>query len=113
RVKFDENPVKYTSLKERLEVLIEQRKERQLDFEDLFEMYQEMREELTNLDQESQSYGLKDTKQLPFYQLLENQAPEGIEQEKIKDLTELITEIIQDNAVIDWVEKEDVKRNMR
>lgn len=113
RVKFDENPVKYTSLKERLELLIEQRKERQLEFEDLFETYQEMREELTNLDQESQSYGLKDTKHLPFYQLLEAQVPEDIEQEKIRDLTELIIEIIRDNAVIDWTEKDDVKRNMR
>ncbi|WP_020007165.1 type I restriction endonuclease subunit R [Salinicoccus albus] len=113
RIKFDENPVKYTSLRERLELLIEQRKERQLAFEDLFESYQELREELTNLDKEKQSYGLKDTKHIPFYQLLEERAPEGVEEEKIKDLTEIITEIIEDNAVIDWTEKEEVKRQMR
>ncbi len=28
-------------------------------------------------------------------------------------MTEIITDIIQANAVIDWIEKEDVKREMR
>ena len=113
RIKLEENPVKYTSLKERLEILIEQRKARQLTIEELLEEYHAMREEMMDMEQESHSYGLKDAKQLPFYQLLEQQIPGEIEQEGLKDLTEIITEIIQDNAVIDWTEKEDVKREMR
>lgn len=36
-----------------------------------------------------------------------------MEQEGLKDLTEFITEIMQGEAVIDWVDKEDVKRKMR
>ncbi|WP_163536358.1 type I restriction endonuclease subunit R [Gracilibacillus sp. YIM 98692] len=113
RIKLDENPVKYTSIRERLEQLIQQRKLRQLTIEELLEEYQSIREEMINIDRESQSFGLSDAKQLPFYQLLEQQLPEEIEQESIKDLTEIITDIIQDNAVIDWTEKEDVKREMR
>ncbi|WP_268811317.1 type I restriction enzyme endonuclease domain-containing protein [Virgibacillus dakarensis] len=50
---------------------------------------------------------------LTFYQLLEQQIPVEIEQESLRDLTEIITDIIQANAVIDWIEKEDVKREMR
>ncbi|MFD2627439.1 type I restriction endonuclease subunit R [Oceanobacillus kapialis] len=113
RIKLDENPVKYTSLRERLEQLIEQRKARQLTIEELLEEYHAMREEMMDMEQESQSFGLKDAKQLPFYQLLEHQIPVEMEQESLRDLTEIITDIIQANAVIDWIEKEDVKREMR
>lgn len=112
RIKLDENPVKYTSLKERLEELIEQRKSRQLTIEELLEEYQAIRQEMISMEEESQSIGLKDPRQLPFYQTLEHYVP-GSEHESIKDLTEIITEIIQENAVIDWTEKEDVKREMR
>ncbi|WLV24644.1 type I restriction endonuclease subunit R [Aciduricibacillus chroicocephali] len=113
RIKLEENPVKYTSIRERLEQLIEQRKARQLTIEELLEKYHAIREEMMDMERESQSFGLKDAKQLPFYQLLEKQIPVEMEQEGLKDLTEIITDIIQDNAVIDWIEKEDVKREMR
>ncbi len=113
RIKLDENPVKYTSLRERLEQLIEQRKARQLTIEELLEEYQVIREEMMGMEKESQSFGLKDAKQLPFYQLLGLQMPDDLEQESLRDLTEIITDVIQENAVIDWVDKVDVKREMR
>ncbi|MDQ0160020.1 type I restriction endonuclease subunit R [Alkalibacillus salilacus] len=113
RVKLDENPVKYTSIKERLEELIEKRKERQMTIEELLEELHAFREELINMDEESQQYGLASPEQLPFYQLLEQELPSEAEQESVKDLTEIVTEIIQDHAVIDWTDKEDVKREMR
>ncbi|WP_234031505.1 type I restriction enzyme endonuclease domain-containing protein [Lentibacillus cibarius] len=34
-------------------------------------------------------------------------------EENVKELTHIITEIFQDNAVIDWTFKDDVKREMR
>lgn len=95
-----------------MEELIEQRKSRQLTIEELLEEYQAIRQEMISMEEESQSIGLKDPRQLPFYQTLEHYVP-GSEHESIKDLTEIITEIIQENAVIDWTEKEDVKREMR
>src|SRR5699024_12090863 len=109
RVKFDENPAKYTSLKERLEQLIELRNARQLRIEELLEEYYQLRKDMINTEEETESFGLKDTRQLPFYQLLAECAPEDIEQEGLKDLTEIITEVINENAVVDWVDKEDVK----
>ncbi|WP_121440228.1 type I restriction endonuclease subunit R [Salisediminibacterium halotolerans] len=113
RVKIDDNPVKYTSIKERLEELIEQRKNRQLTIEELLEEYQAIREEMMNIKEESQSYGLSEARQLPFYQLIEQHLPADYEQESLKDLTEIITDIIQEHAVIDWTEKDDVKREIR
>ncbi|KGP74489.1 type I restriction endonuclease subunit R [Pontibacillus yanchengensis] len=111
RVKLEENPVLYTSLKERLEELIERRKERQMTIEDLLEEYKEIMEEMRNNEAESQEHGFE-PKQYPFFQLLE-QKLETHEQESVKELTHIITDIIQDHAVIDWPEKNDVKREMR
>lgn len=36
-----------------------------------------------------------------------------MEQEGLKDLTEIITEVIQEEAVVDWVDKEEIKREIR
>lgn len=113
RIKMDENPVKYTSLKEKLEQLIEMRKMRQLTIEELLDEYYKMREDMMDDEKESDGVGLSETRQLPFYQLLEEYAPSDMEQEGLKDLTELITEIIQEEAVVDWVDKEDIKREIR
>ena len=113
RIKMDENPVKYTSLKEKLEQLIEMRKMRQLTIEELLDEYYKMREDMMDDEKESDGVGLSETRQLPFYQLLEEYAPSDMEQEGLKDLTELITEIIQKEAVVDWVDKEDIKREIR
>ena len=113
RIKMDENPVKYTSLKEKLEQLIEMRKMRQLTIEELLDEYYKMREDMMDDEKESDGVGLSEARQLPFYQLLEEYTPEDMEQEGLKDLTELITEIIQEEAVVDWVDKEDIKREIR
>src|SRR5699024_3848216 len=82
----DENPVKYKSLNERLEQLIELRNARQLTIEELLEEYYQLRKDMINTEEETESFGLKDTRQLPFYQLLAECAPEDIEQEGLKDL---------------------------
>ncbi|PBB06942.1 type I restriction endonuclease subunit R [Salimicrobium humidisoli] len=111
RIKLEENPVLYTSLKERLEELIEKRKERQMSIEELLEEYKEMREEMMSHAEESKEHGFE-PKQYPFFQLLEQELPEH-EEENVKELTHVITDIVQDFAVIDWTEKDDVKREMR
>ncbi|WP_163527844.1 type I restriction endonuclease subunit R [Halobacillus ihumii] len=111
RIKLEENPVLYTSLKERLEELIERRKERQMTIEELLEEYRDMIHEMRNNAEESKEHGFE-PKQYPFFQLLEKELASN-EEESLKELTHIITEIIVDHAVIDWVEKDDVKREMR
>lgn len=111
RMKLDENPVLYTSLKERLEELIEQRKEKQLTIEDMLEAMHGMMHEMRNNAQESVAHGF-DPKQYPFYQMLEQEL-DGFEADNLKDLTHSITGKINELAVIDWTVKDDVKREMR
>ncbi|MEH6995882.1 type I restriction endonuclease subunit R [Neobacillus drentensis] len=112
KVKIDENPVLYTSLKERLEELIQRRKDRQMTIEELLEEYREMVQEMRNTAQKSQEHGFT-REQYPFYQMLEQRLPDEEDKEALKELTHIITEDIQEQAVIEWTEKEDVKREMR
>ena len=111
RIKLDENPVLYTSLKERLEELIEQRKSRQLSIEDMPEAMYEIRGVMQNQTKESAESGM-DPKQYPFYQMFVNEL-DTIEDDLLKDLTHIVTGRIKEPAVIDWTVKDDVKRQMR
>ncbi|WP_427036594.1 type I restriction endonuclease subunit R [Cytobacillus pseudoceanisediminis] len=112
RVKLEENPVYYTSLKERLEELLQRRKDRQMDIDELLEEYRNMVNDMQNAAQKCEEQGFT-REQYPFYQMLENEMPPYDDVEDLKALTHLITDIIQQEAVVEWTNKEDVKREMR
>lgn len=112
RVKLEENPVYYTSLREKLEKLIEARKLKQLSIVDLVDEFRNIINDMRQTNQKGQEHGFT-REQYPFYQMLEKFLPEEEDHEVLKDLTHLITESIQDQAVIEWTQKEDVKREMR
>ncbi|MDO3678557.1 type I restriction endonuclease subunit R [Paenibacillus ehimensis] len=112
RVKLQENPVYYTSLREKLEKLIESRKQKQLDIVDLVEELKNIINDMRNTAKKGEEQGFT-REQYPFYQMLEKQVPEEKDKEVLRELTHIITEIIQEHAVIEWTQKEDVKREMR
>lgn len=112
RVKLDENPVYYTSLKERLEELLQRRKDRQMDIDELLEEYRKMVDDMRNAAQKGEEQGFT-REQYPFYQMLEKEMPPYDDVEDLKTLTHLVTDIIQQEAVVEWTNKEDVKREMR
>ncbi|SFE75199.1 type I restriction endonuclease subunit R [Alteribacillus iranensis] len=111
KVKMDENPVYYTSLKEKLEKLIEARKSKQLDIAHYANDLHELRNDMRKQSKQGEELGLE-KEQYPFYKLLEKEMGEG-DKEPLIDLTEILTEEIEDLAVIEWTKKEDVKREMR
>jgi len=112
RVKLQENPVYYTSLREKLEKLIESRKQKQLDIVDLVEELRNIINDMRDTAKKGEEHGFT-REQYPFYQMLEKHVPEEDDKEALKELTHIITEIIQEHAVIEWTQKEDVKREMR
>lgn len=112
RVKLQENPVYYTSLREKLEKLIESRKQKQMDIVDLVEELRNIINDMRDTAKKGEEHGFT-REQYPFYQMLEKQVPEEDDKEALKELTHIITEIIQEHAVIEWTQKEDVKREMR
>jgi type I restriction enzyme R subunit len=112
RVKMEENPVYYTSLKERLEELLQRRRDRQMDIDELLEEYRNMVNDMRSTAQKGEEQGFT-REQYPFYQMLEKEMPPYDDVEDLKALTHLITDIIQQEAVVEWTNKEDVKREMR
>lgn len=112
RVKLEENPVYYTSLKERLEELLQRRKERQTDIEDMLAELRNMVNDMRNTAEKSQEHGFT-REQYPFYQMLENEMPPYEDIEDLKALTHLITDTILEETVVEWTKKEDVKREIR
>ncbi|MGX5497614.1 type I restriction endonuclease subunit R [Bacillus wiedmannii] len=113
RVKREENPVYYTSLKERLEELLQRRKDRQMDIDELLEEYRNMVNDMRQAAQKGEEHGFT-REQYPFYQMLEKEMPPYDDMEDLKALTHLITDVIQQEAhIVEWTNKEDVKREMR
>jgi type I restriction enzyme R subunit len=58
RVKLEENPVYYTSLREKLEKLIEARKQKQMDIVELVEQLRIMVKDMRDIATKSQELGL-------------------------------------------------------
>ncbi|PGH84096.1 DEAD/DEAH box helicase [Bacillus thuringiensis] len=112
RVKLEENPVYYTSLKERLEELLQRRKDRQMDIDELLAEYRSMVNDMRNAAQKGEEHGFTH-EQYPFYQMLEKEMPTYDDVEDLKALAHLITDIIEQEAVVEWTNKEDVKREIR
>lgn len=112
RVKLEENPVYYTSLKDRLEELLQRRKDRQMDIEEMLEELRNMVNDMRSTVEKSQEHGFT-REQYPFYQMLEKEMPPYEEIEDLKALTHLITDTILEETVVEWTKKEDVKREIR
>ncbi|WP_280770075.1 type I restriction endonuclease subunit R [Salipaludibacillus daqingensis] len=111
KVKMDENPVYYSSLKEKLEDLINSRRANQMEIIDLVESLREMVNDMRHTTQKGEEHGFT-REQYPFFQMLEHELPDE-ENEDLKDFTFIVTGIVQSKAVIEWTEKDDVKREMR
>ncbi|WP_172198070.1 type I restriction endonuclease subunit R [Saccharibacillus qingshengii] len=112
RIKLDENPVYYASLGKRLKEIIDARKQKQMDILEMIKSMQDIIDEMRNTAKQGESLGLT-KEQYPFFLMLEKQLPEEKDKEALKALTEVITEKVQELAVIEWTQKDDVKREMR
>jgi type I restriction enzyme, R subunit len=113
--KIAEDPAFYGSLKEQLESLIaEDRKERKNDAEYLKRLL-ELRDQEARKEAHAKSLGLENAKELAFYGLftpLRKILFDDSEKEQVAFTKEII-KVIKDKRVIDWTEKEDIKREIR
>jgi type I restriction enzyme, R subunit len=116
RVKLDENPVYYLSLKEKLEKLITEWKEHRLETVQLVLQLQELiRADIQEYNAAGSKSGIV-REQRPFYDLLhselatENHGEDG----QLTDLTQIVVEEVSTlQKIRDWTVKEDVQREMR
>ncbi|XVJ51452.1 MAG: type I restriction endonuclease subunit R [Vampirovibrio sp.] len=108
-VKLKENPVIFKSLKERLEAIIEARKQATISAVEQLKLFAAVRDDLRNIHKQAATKGMSED-QYAFYSLL-NDSSLGSEQ--AEELSGLILENLQKLVVIDWQDKEDVQREMR
>lgn len=112
--KVGEDPHFYESLEEKLEAIIEEDSQRRKDEAELLKDLVELGKQEEKKEAIAKEKGFT-LDEFAFYGLLEpysNKLFSG-DDEKRCLLTEAIVEIIKNKRVIDWVEKEDIQKEMR
>src|ERR1039457_603286 len=112
-VRLEENPAFYQSLKERLEEIIRELRERRIDQAKQLELLKGLKETLTGVASIADKVGLSETG-FAVYGLLGGGKLSGEVDEKLKKLAGEIEEAVDKHlAIVDWQHKEDVQREMR
>ena len=118
-VKLEENPAFYSSLRERLEQIIEDRKQKRIDAAKQLELYQRLVDEVRDEAGAAQRAGLSDFA-FAIYGILDESVLRHAAEPEIeynaarKDLASLIQEAIEPSTnIVDWSTKDDVQREMR
>jgi len=128
---LEEDPVFYESLKERLEKIIEEKRQERINAVEELKHLQALVDEMRNIGKQAQDMGLSETEYALYkilaadassheqedkfkgYMVREPSAPYGEKKDTHKELTRSIMESLENLAVIDWFHKDDVQRVMR
>ncbi len=130
-VRLEEDPVFYQSLRERLEAIIAERKEERISAAEELKRLQGFVNEMRNLNKVAQDLGFSES-EYALYRIInaekttqteesglkgllvkEPSAVYNVKGNEQKELTHSIMEALEKLAVIDWVHKDDVQREMR
>ena len=118
-VRVEENPAFYQSLRERLEAIIEERRQQRLDAAEQLSLFATLREELRGEQTRAQDIGL-DARGFAIYGLLERRRPMEVREDAVpynaanRDLASLIDEAVAPyTELVDWSQKDDLQRQMR
>ena len=118
-VRLEENPAFYQSLRERLEAIIEERRQERLNAAKQLSLLNSLREELKGEQTRAQDIGL-DSRGFAIYGLLEEQRPMPVREDAApysaanRDLASLIDEEVAPfTELVDWWQKDDLQRQMR
>jgi type I restriction enzyme R subunit len=122
-VKLEEDPAFYTSLRERLEKLIEDRKAKRLDAAQQLKLFEALRTELRGHNEVAESLGMTETS-FAIYGLIADPKPmtlaepRGPAYGKIDEAKKELAEILEEQlaaqvGIVDWTTKDEVQREMR
>jgi type I restriction enzyme R subunit len=123
-VKLEEDPAFYSSLRERLEKLIENRKAKRIDAAQQLKLFEALRTELRGHNEVAESVGMSETS-FAIYGLIAQPelmpiveppgTPFGTKvDEAKKELAEIIEEQLAPQVgIVDWAIKDEVLREMR
>ena len=116
---WEENPVFYQSLRERLEDIIERRRQEQVDDAQQLSLLNHLREEMKGEQTRARDIGL-DARSYAIYGLLEQKRPMTVREKPAaynvanRDLASRIDGAVTPfTDLIDWQQKQDLQREMR
>lgn len=128
-LRADENPVLYRSLLERLQEIIQLARQSRINAAEQLRRQSALRAELRNVGRTARDLGFTNDSALAIYQLLKTPREEtSVVREEPpaqrpsspaevttpeRDLSNDLLTLIEDLAVIDWMQKDDVQREMR
>ncbi|WP_256298902.1 type I restriction endonuclease subunit R [Haloarchaeobius salinus] len=114
-VRFDEDPVQYGSLRERLEELIEKYREGRHSERETIEELRSLMDEIRSRDKAARSKGLRDETDLSFYHAVEDVLDEhDTEQEDLVQLTgNLVGTVEQFVTMVEWKDRSHLQNKMR
>ena len=114
-VKFDEDPVQYGSLKDRLEELIEKYREGRYDERETIEELRALMNEIRSRDKQARKKGLRDETDLSFFHAVEDVLGdhEAGDEEAI-ELTGTLVETVEGFVTkVEWKERTHLQNQMR
>ena len=118
-VRVEENPAFYESLRERLEAIIEQRRQQQVDAAQQLSLLNNLRAEVKGEQSKAEELGLN-PRGYAIYGLLEQRQSslsDGLvapDNGALSELASTIDEVIEPfTELVDWHQKDDVQRQMR
>jgi type I restriction enzyme R subunit len=118
-IHYDENPVVYQSLRERLEEIIRRMEQERLELSQVIEEYGHIIQRMRDVREgrEAQKKGFTDT-EYAAYELIHKEAESAFKEKPLpeKELRKMTKEIVKelkDLAVIDFRRERDVRRQMR
>ena len=118
-VRLEENPAFYESLRERLEAIIEQRRQQQVDAAKQLSLLSSLRDELKGEESKAEDLGLN-PRGYAIYGLLEQRQSSlgdglvGPDNGALSEIASTIDEVIEPfTELVDWHQKDDVQRQMR
>ena len=118
-IRVEENPAFYQSLRERLEAIIEERRQERIDSAERLTLFANLREDAKGEQTQAQDIGLA-ARGFAIYGLLAEQHPSEIKESSAtydaanRDLAALLDEEIEPfTNLIDWWQKNDLQREIR
>ncbi len=114
-VRFDEDPVQYGSLRDRLEELIEKYREGRYNERETIEELRELMDEIRSRDKKARNKGLRDETDLSFYHAVEDVlGKHDTDEEDLIELTaDLVGTVEEFVTKIEWKERTHLQNRMR
>jgi type I restriction enzyme R subunit len=114
-VRFDEDPVEYGSLRERVEKLIEQYREGRMNEVEIIEELRTIMEEMRSRSKRARQKGLRGETDLSFYHAVEDVLDEHeLDDEELVELTADLVAVVEDYVtIVEWKEKTQLQNKMR